>query len=239
MANIPSSIQSSVLAVLREAREAGIGKIARTTLFKLVYLLDCLHAESHDGQIASDARWYFHLYGPYAVDLASGIDEMASRGMVQSTSGELGDKEFSLYWLGEYPTGPSLADVGLAPGASSRFSWMVRKYSNDLSRLLDHVYFETLPMRNATPGEPIDFSVLTGQGQVQTHRHAHVIDQAKIFKLLEVSDRLTRKFEADSGNARAMAAHRPIYDRAFAESMTTMDREDQLEGPISFDAQLA
>lgn len=239
MANVPHSIQSSILAVLREAREAGVGKISRTTLFKLVYLLDCLHAECHEGQIASGAGWYFHTFGPYAVDLAGGIDELASRGMIQSAAGDFGDKEFTLYWLGEYPVGPSLADVGLIGLATTRFASIVRKYSHDLSKLLDHTYFQTLPMRGAIPGKRIDFGVLTGQNQIKSHQHTHITDNAKILKLLQVSERLAQKFSATAGNARALAAHRPIYDRAFAESMVAMDQEDFDGVPIRFDAQLA
>jgi len=238
MATIPPNIQTAVLAVLREARESGVGRISRTTLFKLIYLLDCLHAEGHEGQISSGAGWYFHTFGPFAIDLAGGIDELVSRNVIQSAAGEFGDKEFSLYWLGEYPTGPSLAEAGLVGTASSRFASMVRKYSHDLSKLLDYTYFRTLPMRDATPGKRIDFGVLAGQGQSSVHRHTHVADQAKIMKLLQASERLAQKFSTNAGNARALAAHRPIYDRKFAESMAAMDQVDLDEAPIIFDASL-
>jgi hypothetical protein len=238
MANIPPNLQAAILAVLREAREAGVGKVSRTTLFKLVYLLDCMHAENHEGKIASGAGWYFHTFGPYAVDLAGGIDELASRGVIQSAAGEFGDKEFTLYWLGEYPVGPSLADVGLMGAAISRFASIVRKYSHDLSKLLDYTYFQTLPMRDATPGKRIDFGALAGQGEGIAHRHTHVRDHVKIMKLLQVSERLAQKFSAGAGNERALAAHRPIYDRAFAESMAIMDREDLGDASIYFDASL-
>lgn len=239
MTTVPASIQSSVLAVLREVRESGVGRVTRTTLFKLVYLLDCLHAETHGGQIASGAGWYFHSYGPYAADLAQGIDALSSRGLVQSSAGEFGDKEFSLYWLGEFPTGPALSEVGLSVGAAARFSAMVRKYAKDLSKLLDHVYFDTLPMRNALPGKRIDFSGLAKQSAIEPHRHAHIADHAKHFRLMALSDRLTKKFVASQGNARAMQAHQPIYDRAFVESLKAMDQEDLVESPVHFEAHLA
>lgn len=63
-------------------------------------------------------------------------------------------------------------------------------------------------------------------GESFAHRHAHVTDQAKHFRLMELSDRLTKKFSAGLGNARALAAHRPIYDNAFAGAMAEMDDED-------------
>lgn len=114
-----------------------------------------------------------------------------------------------------------------------------KRDAKDLSKLLDYVYFDTLPMKGATPGNRIDFSILAEQATFQAHRHVHVTDQAKHFRLMELSDRLTKKFSAGLGNARALAAHRPIYDNAFAGAMAAMDGEDLIEGAIPFDARLA
>lgn len=239
MPPVPAAMQSVVLAVLREVRDAGVGRINRTVLFKLVYLLDCLHAETHEGEIASGSDWYFHSYGPYAVNLAGGIDELAGRGMVQSMSGERGDKEFSLYWLGEFPLGPSLADVGLVGTAAGRFGSLVRKFAKDLGQLLDYTYFKTLPMQGTKPGERIDFGVLKGAGQVAVHKHTTITDHAKIYRLATLADRLGKGYGQGQGNARALAAHRPIYDRAFAMAMAEMDGDDSDRDEIPFHAQLA
>lgn len=55
---------------------------------------------------------------------------------------------------------------------------------------------------------------------------ADIADHEKHFKILELSERLTNKFTANKGNARSMAAHQPIYDRAFSEFMKAMDYQD-------------
>ena len=238
MPTVPAPLQNAVLAVLREVRDAGVGRVNRTILFKLVYLLDCLHAETHEGEIASGSDWYFHSYGPYAVNLAGGIDELAGRGMVQSMSGEHGNKEFSLYWLGEFPQGPSLGDVGLVGAAAARFGSLVRKFAKDLGQLLDYTYFKTLPMQGAKPGERIDFGVLKGAGQAAVHQHTTIADHAKILRLATLAERLGQCYVKGQGNARALAAHRPIYDRAFAMAMAEMDGDDADHDAIPFRAQL-
>jgi hypothetical protein len=239
MQTVPASMQSVILAVLQEAREAGVGRLTRTTLFKLVYLLDCLHAEVHDGTIASGSEWYFHHYGPYAVNLAGEIDRLASRGIVQSLAGEHKDKEFTQYWIGEHPIGPSLKDVGLVGTSSSRFGSLLRKYSKDLSQLLNYTYFKTLPMQGATPGQPLDFCVLKEAASTKMHQRTTIKDHAKILKLAHLAQRLTETYKRDEGSTRAMKAHRPIYDQAFATVMDSMDLEDDEQVSIPFTAQLA
>ena len=232
-------MHDAVLAVLRAVREAGLGRINRTTLIKLVYLLDCLHAETHEGATASGSAWYFYSYGPFAADLAGAVGEMASRGVIHDFSAEHQDQEYTQYWLGEFPLGPALSDVGLAPAQAARFGFLIRKFRQDLSGLLDHTYFKTLPMQLATPGQNINFSVLRGVGEVKPHHQAGITDQGKLLRILQLGASLERKYAGLEGNARAMAAHRPIYDRAYSEGMTAMDTELQIEPDIQFTALLS
>lgn len=232
-------MQDAVLAVLRAVREAGVGRINRTTLIKLVYLLDCLHAETHEGGTASGSAWYFYSYGPFAADLVGVIGEMVSRGTIHDYSAEHRDQEYTQYWLGEFPLGPTLSDVGLAPAQAARFGSLVRKFRQDLSGLLDHAYFKTLPMQLATPGQNIDFSVLRGVGEVKPHHQVGIMDQAKLLRILQLGASLERKYAESEGNVRAMAAHRLIYDRAYSEGMTAMDAELLNEPDIQFTALLS
>ncbi|WP_225765255.1 hypothetical protein [Stenotrophomonas sp. Marseille-Q4652] len=232
-------MQDVILAVLRVVREAGLGRINRTTLIKLIYLLDCLHAETHEGETASGSAWYFYSYGPFATDLVGAVSEMASRGIIHDYSAEYGDQEYTQYWLGEFPLGPTLSDVGLAPAQAARFGSLIRKFRQDLSGLLDHTYFKTLPMQLATPGQNIDFSVLRGVGEVKPHHQVGITDQTRLMRILQLGANLERKYADLEGNARAMAAHRPIYDRAYSDGMTAMDAELQNEPDIQFTALLS
>lgn len=237
MAPVPVQMQKAVLAVLRAVRDAGLGRVNRTTLVKLVYLLDCYYAETHKGDTASQSGWYFYSYGPFAGDLMGAISEMAGRGEIQSHSGEHRDIEYTQYWLGEFPQGPSLSDVGVGSAQALRFASVVRKFHDDLSGLLDHIYFKTLPMKGAIPGRDIDFSVFKGMGELKPHHQVGITDQSKLMKILQLGARLEGRYVELRGNSKAMAAHRPIYDRAYVESLASMD--DEANDPdIAFSARL-
>lgn len=232
-------MQDAVLAVLRVVREAGLHRVNRTTLVKLVYLLDCLYAETHEGGTASGSAWYFYSYGPFATDLIGAIDEMTSLGVIHDFNGERRDHEYTQYWLGEFPQGPSLSEVGLGSAQAIRFGSLVRKFHDDLSGLLDYTYFKTLPMQAATPGQNIDFSLLKEAGQVRPHHQVGITDQAKLMRILQLGARLENRYAELEGNARAMAAHRPIYDRAYMEGMAAMDAEMENVPDIQFAAHLS
>lgn len=238
MPAVPAPLEKSVLAVLAQAKASGVNRLGRTALFKFVYLLDCLHAESHEGKTASEARWYFHHFGPYAVDLANGIDELEKRSVIQSFSSNHRDKDTTQYWLGEYPIGPSLSEVGLTPMQAATFSLWLRQLSNDLSKLLNHVYFRTSPMQHATPGTTIDFKVLNREVAAASHSRTHIKDHGRLMRILQLRESLKNSHQQRRPEDLINEIHRPIYDDVYQTSMAAMDEDEQLEAPINFSARL-
>jgi len=230
MATLPSErIQSAVLAVLRAAKDAGLGSITRTVLVKFVYLLDCLHAEDHGGETASRAGWYFDKFGPFAVDLVAGVDAMVSASVIQSQQGEGRERDFMLYWLGEFPRGPALADTGLSVGKAGRFEKWIRKYSHDLQKLLDFVYFHTEPMDGALPGRPLSFDSLAAAASAARYEPVHVADHSRLYRLLELSNKLSQKYEASAVAQKKELPFEPIYDEVYARAMRIFDDEEAVE----------
>lgn len=238
MAAVPALLQNSVLAVLAQAKASGVDRLGRTALFKFVYLLDCLHAESHEGKTASQVNWYFHHFGPYAVDLATGIDELDRRSVIQSFTASYGNKDTTQYWLGEYPIGPSLSDIGLTQLQAATFSSWLRQFRNDLSKLLNHVYFRTSPMQHAAPGTAIDFDVLADQAGGKSHIHTHIKDPSRLMRLLQLQEILKNSHQKRRPQDLINEIHRPIYDDIYKASMAAMDEEDQIQAPINFSAKL-
>lgn len=220
MAPVPASIQDSVLVALRTAKEEGVRQVSKTALVKLVYLLDCLHAESHEGRTVSGSDWYFHKFGPFATNLMSGLEEMAQRGVVNIYEGEKGDKDYTLFSVTDYYRGPSLEDLGLSSAMASRFAQMTRKLAGDLAKLLDYTYFKTLPMQQAKPGQALHFGALADMAADAPLRRARVEDHALIKRLAERAHRFHERGNARrAGLAEAWAAHNPIYDGEFARAM--------------------
>lgn len=238
MAELPSSsIQSAVLAVLRAVKDAGLRTVARTALVKFVYLLDCLHAEEHKGATASGSHWYFDKFGPFATDLIAGIDSMAHVGMIQTRDGSGGDKEFTLYWLGEFPRGPELTELGLSAGKAGRLGQWVRKFSGDLPKLLDFVYFHTEPMRDTTPGRALSFDSLAIPGPNAAHMPVHVVDHKRLFRLLELSNQMGKTYRSSVEAAEKQPPNAAVYDAVYANAMMAFDDEETPEA-LPFHANL-
>jgi hypothetical protein len=238
MADLPSSsIRDSILAVLRTVKDAGLRSVTRTALVKFVYLLDCLHAEEHKGATASASRWYFDKFGPFATDLIAGIDSMAHVGMIQTGDGSRGDKEFTLYWLGEFPRGPALTEIGLSAGKAGRLEQWVRKFSGDLPKLLDFVYLHTEPMRDAAPGRALSFDSLAIPGPNAAHVPVHVVDHERLFRLLALSNQMGKTYRASVEAAEKQPPNAAIYDPVYANAMAAFEDEEKAEA-VQFHANL-
>ncbi|TDK26217.1 hypothetical protein E2F46_06360 [Luteimonas aestuarii] len=237
MTSVPERLQSAILAVLAEAKALNI-RLNRTALFKFVYLLDCLHAESHNGSTASEAKWYFHHFGPFAVDLAEGLDALTALGIIQSHDGSFKGKDFTQYWLGEHPIGPTLTDAGLRGSQALRFSQWLRAFAGDMSKLLDHVYFDTLPMSNAVPGQSLDFKELAQEAPVGRRPHTHIKDQGKILRVAQLQEKLKQRFLARPTENLVETIHRPIYDDVYRDAMAMVDDGETIDDPIAFNASI-
>jgi len=237
MAELPSSsIQSSVLAVLRAVKDAGLRSVARTALVKYVYLLDCLHAEEHRGATASGSRWYFDKFGPFATDLITGIDNMARVGMIQTRDGSGGDKEFTLYWLDEFPRGPALSEVGLSAGKAGRLEQWVRKFSGDLPKLLDFVYFHTEPMRDTTPGRTLSFDSLAVSGSTAAYVPVRVADHQRLLRLRQLSSEMGKAYR-DAATASDKSPKIDVYDAVYTNALIAFDEEEKADD-LAFHADL-
>lgn len=129
-----------------------------TALMKYLYLLDVYMAEATEGQTWTGAQWGFLHFGPYATTLANEIDTLAQRSLIQSFSGGGTGKDYILYTVGEWSTAKSFEALGFPSEVRQKMATAIRQFANNLSDLLDMVYFRTEPMRDAKPGDALDFS---------------------------------------------------------------------------------
>lgn len=157
--SVSSPGSTAILAILLEAKQAGVGKITRTALMKYLYLLDLYMAEETLGKTWTEAVWRFHHFGPYAQSLADEIDFLASRSNIQEISGGGGtSKDYTLYTIGEWSTAKSFEALGLPRDVRMHLGEDIRQFAQDLSGLLDMVYFRTEPMRGVMPGQALSFA---------------------------------------------------------------------------------
>lgn len=221
MTDSDKNLTEAILAVLRIAREAGGGKLARTALTKFVYMFDLYAAEEAGGKIFSGAEWKFWHFGPYAEALDTRLDALAAAGSIQMDARENGDKEYTLFYLGEWSTAKTPRDLGLSPDIGARVAEMIKLYSFDLPSLLNHVYFETAPMRGAKPGATLDFSTAERRDwkrDVKPHRFG-VKDPARARRIKD----LAAKIGTDRRAQAFVLTTPPIYDAHFERAVADAD----------------
>lgn len=153
-------IQILILALLREARDQGASALLKTTLVKFLYLLDVYTAERNDGVPVSDIEWRFLHFGPYAARITETLEDMAAHRLIEieQKESEDGDKDFALYSLSAYRRVKNLREAGVPGPVQTKIHADLKRYAKNLPGLLDYVYFRTAPMKEASPGERLDFS---------------------------------------------------------------------------------
>ena len=153
-------LEAIILAILILAKGEGRGKILRTVLMKFLYLSDVYAAEvSSEQKTLTGLEWKFLHYGPYSEGAAKAIDNLAKRGLLSEEIIESefrGDKEYKLYSIPDFASPRNLSDLGAPARVKLMLSSDMKRYDN-ISSLLNYVYFNTAPMRDAKPGEILNF----------------------------------------------------------------------------------
>lgn len=159
MATQISRPQLATLALLLEAEAVGVRGLTRTTLVKLLYLLDVYFAEESGGkQIWTGLEWKFHHFGPYSNALEAELDAMDAKALLDKDEKEKAGREFVVYRAAKRGDGRPLSDLGLPSHVATSINQAIREYAYELPKLLDYVYFSTAPMRDARPGDVLSFA---------------------------------------------------------------------------------
>ena len=189
------------------------GVVGRTSLMKLVYLVDVQHYRRF-GRQATSVKWLFHHYGPYAYELDPAINP-------------LGDylDESELTWTASsgkaagyrYTRREGWREIEAA--FNSNFSAPVKRSVANvidqwglepLHTILDYVYFETEPMQGAKRGEYLDFSKV--QLDSSFPKKTGMVRFSEDF-LSGLQERL--KDRKDSKEREIRNATEPIYDEVY------------------------
>jgi hypothetical protein len=143
-------IQNLIKYIVSEVQDAD-GFIFRTKLVKLLYLCDVEYYQSRR-ETLTGLEWKRYKYGPYAFELP---DIMRRMGL------DLGEEDLDFeighgvrYEAYDVPD----PDKWLAIGQKLIIDRVIKRWGNeDLRFLLDYVYCDTAPMRDAQFRESLDF----------------------------------------------------------------------------------
>ena len=205
------------------------GVVGRTSLTKLVYLVDVEHYRRH-GEMATELKWRFHHYGPYADELNSALDFLGPDIEEQKFTTTVGSRPTSGY---RYSRRGDWKEIHRP--LNSQFGALVKRSVDKvidrwavdpLPTVLDYVYFETEPMQGAKRGEYLDFSKV--QRDTPAPRNTAMLMFTEEF-VEDMRRRLKERREQIGKETRK--ATEPLYDDIYAEACRVMAEEEGGSGP--------
>lgn len=134
-------------------------KLTTNRLVKFLYLADLYYARINNGKTITGFPWRFIYYGPYCREAGNAIDKAAVDGLIcketyDSNFGE--EKEYHLFWCSD----DDAEELGerIHIGVIGQLQKAIKKFGDDTPQLLDYVYFDTEPMKDAKKIDLLDFS---------------------------------------------------------------------------------
>ena len=171
----------------------------------------------------SGVDWSFYHYGPYAFEIDDVLGDLAldiPQESVKTARGHAAIVFRAGYnlqsRLGEYVETQELNLVRR----------VIQKWGEvELNSLLDHVYFNTEPMKNAKRGEILDFSTI----------HRRTV-QRRSRDITQVAPERLADFRARFKETMTNRAPRPLnpsprFDEVYQDALTRMNQEESYEIP--------
>lgn len=200
------------------------GVVGRTSLMKLVYLVDVEHCRRF-GKQATGLKWRFHHYGPYTHELDPAINPFGNYLDEREFTWTAKDEKASGY---RYTQREDWREIETAFNANYSAP-IKRSVDNVIERwgleslhtILDYVYFETEPMQGAKRGEYLDFS--------KVERDSSPIEKTGKVRFSEdflngLHSRL--KERKDNRNLNIRKATEPVYDEVYESALKAMGEEE-------------
>lgn len=136
--------------IIKSVKEQDVNIPAKTRLIKLLYLIEIEYYKHYQKRL-TDLKWQFYHYGPYTSEIETilGSPDIEEIPFVLG-GGKLGSR---------YDLVEEEVEVYLSSDIKRLIDFVVKEWGDiDLNKLLDYVYFETEPMRDAKRGELLDFT---------------------------------------------------------------------------------
>lgn len=211
------------LALLTSAQARG-SVLNKTKLLKLMYLADIEHFRTHRKTLTG-FEWIFFLYGPWAPEYDTLVAELEQRDLIEIESWESGGLS------GDRLTAKEDRDLGKVLESTNeyfRVKNQVDTWSNrSLSDLLDYVYFDTDPMRDAVSLQSLDFEKVSPDAPTLYRRSRSGASDASVRDLRRRFKEIRERNE-QSRQAALSSFAPPAYDEAYQEALAQLSNESEL-----------
>ena len=205
------------LAILTRIEERE-GFANKTKLLKLMYLADIENYRA-TGETLTGFDWLFYLYGPWATEYDTLLEQLDSEGSINLEKWSVGTIE------GERVSARArvpLEKVGFSTEAFFRTQRQIDTWADSgIPKLLDYVYFQTEPMQNAEKMKPLDFTKVSKEPPTLYRRLNSGTAPGEI-------QRLRRRFSETrgQGTGEPLSYQSAPYDDAFLDAMSIFEREE-------------
>lgn len=221
------AIITYALAVASQG-DHGECELGEIHLLKYVYLADLAYAEAHAGETFTATPWQFYKFGPWAQEVHARI-----RPVVDSLGAD--ERIFTSPKFEGEGVRWQLRDADeVLADFERRLPWQVarsvknavRKFGDDTSELLHHVY-ATPPMLEAAPNERLVFKGRPTE-PVDTQPEAPALTDRQRKKRRKALDaaRIALRAKLQSPHSRLVpVSPAPRYDETFAEGQRALDSD--------------
>lgn len=198
-------------------------------IVKFLYLADLYQARIRNGETLTGWPWAFVHFGPYCTPAYEAVENAASMGVINKRAYEShfeGRDEYDLFSCDDQQE-PAVSEK-LHIYVVSQLDNAIKKWGDDTAKLLDHVYFETEPMRDAQPSQVLDFSSAK-KTKIAPKVEMNKISERSIEKGRSIIERLKKKHTEASKKQKEREKNRiacNLYDDAYDQAMKYMDGED-------------
>lgn len=208
-----------VLGILTRIRERE-GTANKTKLLKLLYLADIEHYRA-TGQTITGFDWIFYFYGPWAPEYDSLLKQLQEENAIKLQAWASAGIEGERISLNEEAQLDKLIPTADAFLRTRRFIdvWA----DKGVSSLLDYVYFETEPMRDARKMERLDFSKVSVEPPPPYRRTKSGTGIKELRSLRGKFQEVTKKMLSEPARVRHEQAP---YDAAYLKALEVLDEQE-------------
>jgi len=213
--------------IVCQATEFG-ASLTPIRVVKFLYLTDLYHARENKGETLTGWPWKFVYFGPYCGESITALGEAVNGGLIDAKSFESNydDKDRFLYSCPSEEGADFESQLSLYVWSSLKEA--IKKWGDDTPGLLDHVYYDTEPMKEAKRGDLLNFS--KARLPIDLPKlEMKKISKSKTEKAKQLISALREQYRTSSYKL-SEEKIQMVRDGAFRKSLPLVDDEDLEEG---------
>jgi hypothetical protein len=193
------------------------GYLNKTKLLKLLYLIDLEYYREHD-KIYTGFNWTFYKFGPWAYEYNNIYEQLEASSDFKITKKGVPEETQYIFCTLDYK---NLNILLPNPSDSLLVKTIVEKWATeDLSKLLNFVYFYTEPMEDTVKGEKLDFTKIKSLERIPEFKLKKGTLSNKLKQ--ELYEKLRNSIGKKKSNSLSKEI-RPEYDKLYFSVMEKLD----------------